>query len=384
MTVGSQKPRVIHVYKDFWPPILGGIERSINWMVDGLRDEFDFTILVNSRTKETRRREWEGIPIIEVGEWGRFSSAPLSPSFPFHLKKLKADIWHFHIPNPTGDVSALLARPRGAVVATYHSDIVRQSWAMGIYGPFLNRFLKQCDIIMPTSPRLIDSSPFLSRFRKKCQPVPLGMPLAPFARTVDSANQTRVIKKRYKGYPLLVFVGRLRYYKGLQYLVSAMRGIPHAHLLIIGIGPEEEKLRRLTDEFELRDRIHFLGELDDEEVVCHLQAADVFVMPSHLPSEAFGLSMVEAMACGIPVVCCDLKTGVPFVNQDGVTGRVVPPADDEALAKAISGLLSDANTRFKMGEAALRRANEMFSQKAMCTGIAEVYRTALKRRRRKN
>ncbi|HNM47524.1 MAG TPA: hypothetical protein PKH51_10940, partial [Candidatus Sumerlaeota bacterium] len=60
------KPRVVHVYKDFWPPVVGGIERAINWMIGGLRERFDFTVLVNSRTRQTREREWEGVRVIEV------------------------------------------------------------------------------------------------------------------------------------------------------------------------------------------------------------------------------------------------------------------------------------------------------------------------------
>ena len=371
-------PHVVHVYKDFWPPVVGGIERSINWMIGGLKDEFEFTVLVNSRTRQTREREWEGVRIIEVGEWRRFQSAPLSPSFPLTMRKLKVDVWHFHIPNPTGDFSYLLTRPKGKVVATYHSDVVRQRWAMRIYGPMLRAFLRRCDVIMPTSPRLVEHSPLLSQFKEKCHPVPLGMPLAPFERTAESANKVREIKRRYKGFPLLVFLGKLRYYKGLQFLVSAMRSLPNVHCLLIGEGPEEEKLRRLVEEFGLGEWVHFLGEIPDEEVVPYLQAADIFVLPSHLPSEAFGLSQVEAMACGAPVVCTDLPTGVPFVNQDGVTGRVVSPADDETLAAAIRELLANPNERFKMAEAAHRRAHTEFSQEAMCGRIGEVYREVLR------
>jgi rhamnosyl/mannosyltransferase len=365
------------VYKDFWPPILGGIERSINWMIGGMRDRFEFTVLVNSRCGETREREWEGIRIIEVGEWGRVQSAPISPGFPRWMRRLKADLWHFHIPNPTGDFSWLLSRPPGKVVATYHSDVVRQKWAMAVYGPFLRAFLKKCDVIMPTSPRLIDSSPVLGAFRRKCRPVPLGMPLAGYERTVESAKEARELRRPFKGFPVISFVGKLRYYKGLQFLVSAMRSVEHAHLVIIGEGPEGPRLTRLAEELGVADRVHCMGELPDEKVVHWLHASELFVLPSHLPSEAYGLSQIEAMACGIPVVCCDLPTGVPWVCQDGKTGRVVPPADDAALAEAIVELLGDANRRLRMGEAAYRRAHEEFSQEAMCRRLIDVYTDVL-------
>lgn len=375
MTVpDTRRLHVVHVYKDYWPPVLGGIERCIHWMVEGLAGRFDFTVLVNSRTREWRERREGAARVIEVGEWGRALSAPLSPGFPRAMRRLRPDVWHFHIPNPTGDVSYLLARPPGRVVATYHSDVVRQRWAMRLYGPLLRRFLRRCDCVMPTSPRLAENSVFLRGLGpEKCRPVPLGMPLGRFDRTTESGLAARAVKRRYKGFPLLIFVGKLRYYKGLQFLVSAMRALEGVQLLIIGEGPEGDKLRRLAAETGVAERTHFLGELPDEDVVAHLQASDIFVLPSHLPGEAFGLSQVEAMACGVPVVCTDLPTGVPFVNKHGETGLVVPPGDDEALAGAISDLLSDANRRFRMGEAALRRARELFSQEAMCGALADVY-----------
>lgn len=329
------KPHVIHVYKDFWPPVLGGIERCINWMVGGLRKEYDFTVLVNSRTGKTRERDWEGTRIIEVGEWGRALSAPLSPAFPFQMRKLKGDIWHFHLPNPTGDVSWLLSRPRGKVVATYHSDIVRQAWAMALYGPFLRSFLRRCDAIMPTSPRQLEHSPVLGPYRAKCIPVPLGIPLDDLERTAELGLRAREIKRERGNVPLVSFVGRLRYYKGLHHMISALRALEGIRFLVIGEGPERANLEGLTNQLGVQDRVEFLGELPDKEVIEFLAASDLFVLPSHLPGEQFGLSMVEAMALGIPAICCDLPTGVPFVNQHGKTGLVVPPGDDKALAAEI-------------------------------------------------
>ncbi len=368
------------MYKDYWPPIVGGIERSINWMAHGVKalcPEARITILVNSRSKETRTRQDGPLEIIEVGEWGRAFSAPISPAFPLELRRLKADIWHFHIPNPTGDLSWLLTRPKGKVVCTYHSDVVRQKWAMALYGPLLKSFLRRCHRIFPTSPHLIEASDYLRPLRNKCVAIPLGMPLEPFERTTEAALKAREIRRRYKGYPLVVFVGKLRYYKGLQFLISAFRALPHVHCLIIGEGPEGEKLQRLAAEFELTERIHFLGELPDAEMVAHLHAADIFVLPSHLPSEAFGLVQVEAMASGLPVISCELGTGVSFVNQEGVSGRIIPPADDTALAQAIEDLLNNPNERNRLAEGALRRARELFSRESMAKNLLTQYRSLL-------
>lgn len=375
-------PHVVHVYKDYWPPIMGGIERSINWMCHGVQEldsDYEFTVLVNSRRKKTRKRKDGNVRIIEVGEWARFASAPLSPSFPMRLGKLKADIWHFHIPNPTGDISYLLRKPKGKIVATYHSDIVRQKWAMAVYGPYLRSFLSNCDAVMPTSPHLIRHSQYLRRVKKKCVPVPLGMPLENFKPNIDTAHKVKELRHQYNGYPIISFVGKLRYYKGLQFLVSAMRGLPFVQLLIVGDGPEKEKLKRLVAEFELEKQIHFLGELPDEEMITVLQASQLFVLPSHLPSEAFGLVQIEAMAAGVPVVSCDVGTGVSFINKHKKTGLIVPPADDIALGEAISEILDNPQLRNRMAEEAFRRAHSKFTREAMSKRLLKVYDRVLKK-----
>lgn len=369
----SAKPRIVHVYKDYWPPVVGGIERTIHWMAHGTCERFDVTVLVNSTSSQTTQRTDGPIRIIEVGAYGRIASAPIAPSMPRWLRKLEADIWHFHIPNPTGDMSWLLSRPKGRVVATYHSDIVRQAGALKLYAPFLRAFLRKCDVVMPTSPRLIDSSPFLSAVRERCTPVPLGMPQERFARTPASAGTAREIRKRYPAGGLAVFVGRLRYYKGLHFAIGALRHAPGASLLVIGEGGERAKLEQLAREVGVADRVFFVGELSDDDMAAHLQAADVFVFPSHLRSEAYGLSQIEAMASGLPVICCDLPTGVPWVTQDGVTGIVVPPENEEALGAALKRILSDHAMRFRMGEAALRRASTEFTADAMNARLMDVY-----------
>src|SRR5690606_4017656 len=163
----------------------------------------------------------------------------------------------------------------------------------------------------------------------------------------------------------------------IEYLLGALTSLPHVHALLIGGGYQREHYEELARKLGVADRAHFLGQLPDEEMIAHLHAADIFVLPSHMNSEAYGLSMVEAMASGLPAICCDLPTGVPWVNQHGVTGLVVPPADQRALAEAIAELLSDQQKRLSMAEAATRRAHEEMSAERMCQRLDEVYRSVL-------
>jgi len=127
----------------------------------------------------------------------------------------------------------------------------------------------------------------------------------------------------------------------------------------------------------LKDKVFFLGELPDEEVVHHLQACDLFVLPSIFRSEAFGIVLLEAMACGKPVVSTELGTGTSFVNQHGKTGLVVPPNDTKALADAINYLFSEPELRERFGNAAKERVETYFCLDRMVKDVIRTYEDVL-------
>jgi len=373
------RPRVLHVYKDYYPPVLGGVECTINLMARGVAPEFDAGVLVCAGASPPGEEVIGGVRVTRIGEWGRFSSAPVSPAFVGALRRLarETDIIHMHHPNPTGDIALMLARPRKPVVMTYHSDIVRQRYSMMLFGPVQERTMRACRVIMPTSPNYMESSPWLARHRGRCRVVPLGVELSRFEETPEVRARAAQIRAEHGGGPIVLFVGRLRYYKGLEYLVRAAPGIDAAAVLIGGTGPDLDRLRAVARECGAQGRVRFLGDLSEAELVAHLHAADVFCMPSHLRSEALGLSMVEALACGVPVVSTNIATGVRFVNADGETGFCVEPASPGALCGALNRILGDPALRARLSGGARRRAREMFSAGRMCAGVAEVYRSVL-------
>jgi glycosyltransferase involved in cell wall biosynthesis len=110
------------------------------------------------------------------------------------------------------------------------------------------------------------------------------------------------------------------------------------------------ELRALAASVGVADRVRWIGDAADADLPAYLHAADIFVFPSNSPNEAFGLVLVEAMACGKPLIACDLPSGVPCVCQDGVNGRIVPPNDAKALANTLSELLSNDSLRRQLGE----------------------------------
>lgn len=127
----------------------------------------------------------------------------------------------------------------------------------------------------------------------------------------------------------------------------------------------------------MTDRIRFVGRIPDAELPFYYHACDVFCMPSVAPAEAFGLVQLEAMACGKPVVCCELHNGVTYVNRDGETGLVVAPRDVPALAQALRTLLERPALRAQLGRQARQRALSTFSWDAMIAGTCAVYAQVL-------
>jgi len=200
--------------------------------------------------------------------------------------------------------------------------------------------------------------------------VPYGIRLSRFDLT--EAISKKADELRSDG-PAILFIGRLVYYKGIEYLIAAMSRLK-ARLWIIGTGPLESKLKRLAVQLNLQSEVRFLGNMSDDDVPAYYHACDVFVLPSVANSEMFGIVQLEAMACRKPVVATTLPTGVSWVNQHGVTGLLVPPKDPQALADALNKLLASGPLRAAMGEAGHARVETQFTSAKMADGVMDVYR----------
>lgn len=367
---------ILHLYKDYFP-VLGGIENHIRALaqVQAARGH-QVTVLVTSLDRRTRQEDDNGVRVIKAARLVAPASTPISLVMPLLLHRQRPDLIHLHFPYPWGELSALLCGPAVPWVMTYHSDIVRQRVLGTIYRPLLKRVLGRTARIIATSPRYVETSPWLRAFAGKCTVVPLGVDTGKLQNV--PAELVEAVRRRFPG-PRLLFVGRLRYYKGVEHLIRAAAGIPHVHLLIVGDGPMRRPWEELTTALGASDRVHFLGEVPDADLPAYYHACDIFVLPASLRSEAFGTVLLEAMACGKPVITTELGTGTSWVNRHGETGLVVPPADPDALKEAIRSLLADADARHRMGEAARRRVEESFTLERMAAGVERVYAEVLGR-----
>lgn len=359
------------MYKDFDPPIHGGIERHIALMCRYQREWAKVEALTCSRRFRTRRVVRDGTDVLEVGEFGRFQSAPLAPLYPYYLRREKADVAVVQVPNPTAEIAWLLARPRAKLIVRYQSDVVRQAAAMKVHGPVLMKFLGKADMILASSEQYVDTSPYLQAFRSRCRVVPLGIVADDFHSPDHEA--VAALREEY-GDPFVLFSGRHRYYKGLEYLVRAAKGIKGT-VVIAGDGPERSKLKALADDEGVN--VRFPGSLNHEELVDHLHACRVFAFPSVERSEAFGISMLEAHTCGTPVVATTLGTGVEYVNLDSETGFNVAPRDSEALAESINVLLGDRDLAERLGAFARARVTREFDARRVAEQEFALYQEVL-------
>lgn len=361
--------KIVHIYKNYYPT-LGGIENHIKTLAEfQINNGFDVSVLVTAAGLRTKIESINSVKVVRAGQLGTLSSTPLSLSLWYWLRKLKADIAHLHFPYPVGEVANYLVGRSASTLITYHSDIIKQKYIYKLIKPLLFKVVAKADRIIATSPQYINSSPLLRNFKEKCEVVPLGVDISRFAE--PDLKLTRNIKKEFRGEKIILFVGRLRYFKGLKYLIDAMHSI-HARLLIIGTGPEEISLKQRATEQNLNAKILFLGDIADIELASYYNACDIFVLPSSHRSEAFGTVLIEAMAAGKPVISTELGTGTSFINQHDVSGLVVQPRDPAALAAAINKLLANESLRGDFGRQAKKRAQQ-FSQQIMNEAVVKLY-----------
>ena len=191
--------------------------------------------------------------------------------------------------------------------------------------------------------------------------IPLGIDLGRFRTLQPAGLAVHEAIRATASPPVILFVGRFVYYKGLDVLINAMARCTGT-LILVGDGPLDIELRAQVAALGIGSRVRFAGQVPDHDLPAYYHASDIFVLPSVARTEAYGLVQTEAMAAGVPVVSTNLPTGVPWVNQDGVTGLVVPPGEPDALAAALGALAANPALRRTLGDNGRRRAVTLFSR----------------------
>lgn len=349
--------RIVHLGK-YYSPDRGGIEEVTETLACGsVRAGHDVAVLCF--TKDPRVSEaLDGVHVERHLARSIPASQPLSWSYFQQARRIhdSADVIHIHAPNLLAALAtALTPRRRAAVVVHWHSDIVSKGWLGRLVKPIEWLMLRRADAVIATSAAYMEGSAWLRRFRTKVSVIPLGIHdrFGTQSQAHARAGEVRTI----------LAVGRLVPYKGFEHLIDAAPFLPNGcKVVIAGDGPQRAELQARIDRLGVGDRVTLAGRVPHDELQVLYRDATLFCLPSVERSEAFGVVLLEALCAGLPVVACEIPgSGVPWVNQHGVTGFNVPVRDARALAAACSELLSDPELRLRQAEAARSRYEAVFT-----------------------
>ena len=371
--------RVLHFYKTSFPDSMGGIEQVINQIARGaakLGVETDVLSLTSERAAPTI--EIDGYHAHRARLNLQIASTGFSVSAFLRFSQLakKADVIHYHFPWPFMDVVHFATRVKKPTVVTYHSDIIRQKHLLKLYRPLRNLFLASVDHIVAASPNYQATSDVLKQFSDKVSVIPYGLDKASYPQPLPERLQ---FWRKKLGPKFFLFVGVLRYYKGLHVLMEAAQDTDYP-IVIVGSGPIEHELKEQAAQLGLRN-IHFLGFLPDEDKVALLTLCHGIVFPSHLRSEAFGVSLLEGAMYGKPMISSEIGTGTTFINIGDETGLVVPPSEPVALRQAMRYLWEHSEVAAEMGRRAEARYWKYFTAEQMVKSYVDLYGELVKKYR---
>lgn len=362
--------RIVGIGKFYPPEYHGGLESAVAALnAELVRRGCVVTCVVAAARGRGGVAEQDGVRVVRAGSLGTLLSQPLAPGLVPAVRREDADVVHLHHPNPLGDVAALADRRRPLVV-TQHSDVVRQRPLWPIYGPVVRAVFRRARFVVVASENYRRTSRELAGFDAKVRVIPYGIVVERFAAGPAVVERARALRAAWGARPVVLAVGRLVGYKGFDVLLEAAAGL-EATTVVVGTGPEEARLRTLAPPGTV-----FAGRVSDADLPAYYHACDVFCLPSVTIAEAFGVVLLEAMACGRPLVTTSLPTGVTAVNRDGVTGLVVPPADAGALREALRALLADPARRRAMGDAGRRAVEAEYTAARMADRYLTLYREA--------
>ena len=363
--------KVLHVYSTYYPDRTSGVAECIRQLGRSLnKNGIENRIFALSPRPVPKAIDTSEGEVFRHKAWAAPASCDIGG--PDALRQYKelcawADIVHHHVPWPFGDLLRLLSGNTKPMVVTWHSDVVRQKLLGAVCAPLRDSLLRRAAAVIATSPAYARTSSILARpeIAGKVQVIPPGV-----EERFDEGRTATDEEKEHE--PFFLFLGALRYYKGLPFLIRAARE-SGAKVVIAGPG-DDHTLRRLAGK---HPNIVFAGHVSEEEKWRLLRSCRALVLPSHLRSEAYGMVLVEAAMCGKPMISCEIGTGTSFVNSDEQTGFVVQAGSPSALAGAMVRLLEDPGLCRTFGRNARARYEKFFDGRRTAESHLRLYRKIL-------
>jgi glycosyltransferase involved in cell wall biosynthesis len=350
----------------FYPPYIGGAERYVSSIARKLSEMgHDVTVYCASKPLHAGESYDGKVRVVRMKTPMMFYGTPITV-FPESFFREDYDIIHANFPSPyLAAVSSFLSKLKNTPsVLTWHNDLPPVTKAakilVGLHdlaSPlYLNNFRK----IIATTKIYAERSKILRRFADKVIVIPNGVDTSKFNPNVKGDR----IREKYslKDKTIALFVGALttwHRYKGLDYLLRALaiarKKNSSLALLVVGAGNLLPYYKKLAGELGIEDVVVFAGMVNDEELPEYYATCDFFVLPSIDSSEGFGIVLLEAMACGKPVVGSAVG-GILEVIEDGKNGFLVSPKKEDDLAEKILLLAEGKALRKKMHPDTVRHA----------------------------
>lgn len=353
----------------FYPPDLGGIEKVMQDLCDGLRQRGIIcdVLCSNSSNRYQEDTTAYGATIYRTASFGKIASTSISPQMIVKLRELinNYDIIHIHLPDPMATLALFFSNHKNKkIIIHWHSDIINQRFLLNFFLPLQSWILNRADNIIATSEKYIVESPYLQKCKEKCVCIPIGI------------DFPTLIPPPTKQSNIILSVGRLVPLKGFEYLIKSTLHLPkHFQIHIIGDGKPnyKQQLQTLINSLRLQDRVFLFGAKTQEELKTIYQQANCFVLSSL--QESYGIVLLEAMSSGLPLVCTKLSpSGSDWINQNKETGYVIPPKNPQAIAQAILEIQKNYE---RLSKEAKKRFQSFFTKEKMIQDIIVLYEKIL-------
>jgi glycosyltransferase involved in cell wall biosynthesis len=289
--------------------------------------------------------------------------------------EINPDIVHAQGTHPPYSTAAALVRNKYPTILTVHGIVAKElkfrrgiSFIFGVILPKPNEryVLSKVPDIVVCSPQM--KGLVRNMTNTKIYVIPNG---------IDFEDIRNIQPHKLIEHPSILYVGRLSKVKGIDVLLNAIpiirKKIPNLRIYIAGSGPEGDNLKKRVKELNIEENVKFLGFISEDEKYAYYKSADVCVFPSVY--EPFGIVLLEAMACGKPIVASNVG-GIPFVVEDEKTGLLFESGNVEDFAEKLITLLKDKELRDKMGEAGRERAKE-FTWDGIAEQTVDLYKLVI-------
>jgi glycosyltransferase involved in cell wall biosynthesis len=381
MRIGEDEQLKIAQVAPFFHPHIGGVETHVYNLSKGLVKKGHKVTVYTSLVKGSKENEtYHGITVKRIKPLMTMFTTPVTPGLKERIKQDRHDIIHAHYPPPLASYYAAKAskKKKTPFILTYHCDLVLPKF----YGSVITAMYRSSlgrSTLKITNGVIVTTKTYAATSRDLWNIEPSVIPNAIDPSEFNPEGEGHNIRKKHdlQQSQMILYVGRLKYHKGLEYLIeSAKHTEADVKYVLVGGGEFKSRLMNLTNELKLKDRIIFAGEVPNSELPQYYSACDIFVLPSVSRLEAFGIVGLEAMASAKPVIISDIP-GVREVIEDGVCGLLSEPMNPQDLGKKITRLLADPDLRRKMGEAGKQKVLNEFTWEKVVAQTQELYKKIL-------